>query len=209
MSVPYFVRKLTRSERKRLAAILQKPPNVNVFLRAKAVDLSSAGWKVPSIAEVVQRDRSVVSRWLHRFDEEGLEGLWPKKSPGRPPTATAEFRQAAHEAARENPRALGYEFTRWTAALLTDHLAAATGIQVRPATVRNILVDWGFRWGRPKLDLSHRQDPMDVIRAQRLRNGALKKQSPAADAGPSCILTRPSSISIPGCAPVGRRRASV
>ena len=75
MSVPYFVRKLSRSERNRLVVIFQKPPHVNVFLRAKAVDLSSKGWKVPRIAEVVQRDRSVVSRWLHRFDEEGIEGL--------------------------------------------------------------------------------------------------------------------------------------
>jgi transposase len=193
MSLLYFVRKLTRSERNRLGVILRKPPNVNVFLRAKAVDLSSEGWKVPRIAEVVQRDRSVVSRWLHRFDQEGIEGLWPRKSPGRPPKATAEFRQAAEEAVRQNPRELGYEFTRWTVDLLTDHLAETCAVDVGAWTVRNTLVDLGFRWGRPKLDLAHRQDPTDVARAKRLRNGALKKQSPAADAGPSCISTRLSS----------------
>jgi transposase len=193
MSLPYFVRKPTRAERNRLVAILHKPPNVKVFLRAKAVDLSSQGWKAPEIAEVVQRDRSVVSRWLHRFDEEGTEGLWPRKSPGRPPKATAEFRRAADEAVRQNPRELGYEFTRWTVDLLTDHLAETTGVQVGAWTVRNTLVDLGFRWGRPKLDLAHRQDATDVACAKRLRNGALKKQSPAVDAGPSSILTRPSS----------------
>lgn len=193
MSLPYFVRQLTQSERNRLAAILRRPPNVKVFLRAKAVDLSSQGWKVPEIAEVVQRDRSVVSRWLHRFEEEGFEGLWPKKSPGRPRKATAAFRQAADEAVRQNPRDLGYEFTRWTVNLLTDHLAETTGIQVRPCTMRNTLGDLGFRWGRPKLDLAHRQNPTDVARARRLRNGALKKQLPVADVGPSCISTRPSS----------------
>jgi transposase len=193
MSLPYFVRKLSRAEGNRLAAILHKPPNVNVFLRAKAVDLSSQGWKMPEIAEVVQRDRSVVSRWLHRFDEEGIEGLWPRKSPGRPPKATAEFRRAADEAARQNPRDLGYEFTRWTVDLLTDHLVESTGIQIGPWTVRNALVDLGFRWGQPKLDLAHRQDSSDVARAKRLRNGALKKPSQAADAGLSCISMRPSS----------------
>jgi transposase len=208
MSLPYFVRKLSRAERSRLAAILHDPPNVRVFLRAKAVDLSSQGWKVPEIAKVVQRDRSVVSRWLHRFDKEGIEGLWPRKSPGRPPKATVEFRQAAAEAVRQNPRELGYEFTRWTVDLLTDHLVETTGVQVGAWTVRNTLIDMGFRWGRPKLDLAHRQDAMDVARAKRLRNGALKKQSQAVDAGPSCISTRPSSTSTPGCASVGRRLAS-
>ena len=192
MSFPYFVRKLTCSERSRLDAILRKPPNVNVFLRARAVDLSAQGWKVPSIAEVVQRDRSVVSRWLHRFEEKGIESLWPRKSPGRPPKVTAEVRQAAEEAVRQNPRDLGYEFTRWTAELLTQHLGETTGVEVGPWAVRKTLVDLGFRWGRPKLDLTHRQDPTDVARAKRLRNGALKKQSSAADAGPFCISTRPS-----------------
>ena len=44
--------------------------------------------------------------------------------------------------------------------------------------------------------------------AKRLRNGALKKQSPVADAGPSSILTKRSSISTPDCASVGRHPAS-
>jgi transposase len=105
---------------------------------------------------------------------------------------TAEVRQAADEAVRQNPRDLGYEFTRWTAELLTHHLAKTTGVEVGPATVRNTLVDLGFRWGRPKLDLAHRQDTQDVARAKRLRNGALKKRSSAVDAGPFCISTRPS-----------------
>jgi len=107
MSAPYFVRPLSRAERRGLDAILRNPPNARVFLRAQAVDLSSRGRKVHDIAEIVRRDRSVVSRWLHRFEQEGLEGLWPRKSPGRPPKVRAEFRQAADEAARENPRDLG------------------------------------------------------------------------------------------------------
>lgn len=176
MSLCFFVRTLARAERSRLAEILQHPPTVSVFLRAKAVDLSSRGWKPGEIADVVQRDRSVVSRWLHRFDAEGIAGLWPKKSPGRPPKATPEFRQAVDQVARENPRDLGYEFSRWTVDLMTEHVVAATGIDIGPDTMRNTLVDLGFRWGRPKLDLKHRQDPQDVARAKRHRNGALKKR---------------------------------
>ena len=104
MSAPLFVRPLTRAERNRLGELLRDPPNTKVFLRAKAVDLSSQGWKVPEIAEIVERDRSVVARWLNRFQHEGIEALWPKKSPGRPPQVTDEYRQAADQAARQNPR---------------------------------------------------------------------------------------------------------
>jgi len=165
----YFVRPLTRFERNRLDAILRKPPNVEVFLRAQAVGLSSQGWKVPETARVVHRDRSVVSRWLHQFEQEWIEGLWPRKSPGRPPKVTPEFRQAASQAARKNPRELGYEFTRWTTALLAEHLARTTGIKVGPATVRNTLVELGFRWGRAKLDLAHRCGPCQAPANRRFK----------------------------------------
>ena len=176
MSAPFFIRPLTTVERSQLDEILGEPPNVPVFLRAKAVDLSSRGWKVHEIAEAVGRDRSVVSRWLHRFQEDGIRAAWPRKSSGRPPKATREFRAAVDESARQNPRDLGYDFTRWTSDLLAEHLASTTGIRLASGTLRGILGDLGFHWGRPKLDLAHRQDPRDVARAKRLRSGALKKR---------------------------------
>jgi transposase len=176
MSLPFFIRRLTASERSRLDEILREPPNVRVFLRAKAVDLSSRGWKVHEVAEAVERDRSVVSRWLHRFEDQGIDAVWPKKSSGRPPKVTPEFRNAVDESARQNPRDVGYDFTRWTADLMAEHLASTTGIRIAAGTLRGILGDLGFHWGRPKLDLKHRQDPQDVARAKRLRSGALKKR---------------------------------
>ena len=176
MSLPFFIRRLSASERNRLDEILREPPNVPVFLRAKAVDLSSQGWKVQGIAEAVERDRSVVSRWLHRFEEQGIDAVWPKKSPGRPPKVTPEFHNAVDESARQNPRELGYDFTRWTTDLMAEHLASTTGMRVASCTLRGILTDLGFHWGRPKLDLKHRQDTQDVARAKRLRSGALKKR---------------------------------
>ena len=176
MSLPFFIRRLSPSERKQLDEILRDPPNVPVFLRAQAVDLSSQGWKVHEVAAAVQRDRSVVSRWLHRFEEQGIDAVWPRKSPGRPPKATPQFRNAVDESARQNPRDLGYDFTRWTTDLLAEHLGSTTGIRMASCTVRGMLADLGFHWGRPKLDLKHRQDPQDVARAKRLRSCALKKR---------------------------------
>ena len=43
MSLPFFIRGLTADERNRLGEILCNPPNVQMFLRARAVDLSSLG----------------------------------------------------------------------------------------------------------------------------------------------------------------------
>ena len=62
-----------------------------------------------------------MSRWLHRCEEEGVAGLWPDKSTGRPPKADTDFQAALIEAVEHNTRDLSYGFTRWTSALLAEH----------------------------------------------------------------------------------------
>jgi transposase len=194
MSQPYFVRPLTGKEKKDLLQILKHPPDARVYQRAQAVLLSSEGQKCQAIAAVVRRDATTVYRWLVRFSEEGIVGLTPRRSPGRPPKANAEVQEAMTEAVRQNPRDLGYIFTRWTTSLLTEHLRRTTRVELHPETVRTVLKRLGYRYGCPKLDLRHRQDSKEVTRAKRQRTRGLKKRPPATVAGPSCTSTKPSSI---------------
>jgi transposase len=185
---------LKGKERLELLQILRHPPNARVYQRAQAVLLSSEGQKCQAIAGVVRRDASTVYRWLVRFSEEGIAGLTPRTSPGRPPKANAEVQAEMAEAVRQNPRDLGYIFTRWTTSLLAEHLGRTTHVELHPETVRAVLKKLGYRYGCPKLDLAHRQDPKEVARAKRQRTCALKKRLPATGAGPSCTSTKPSSI---------------
>lgn len=197
MSHPYFVRRLTARERREVEELVRRPPSVALFRRAKAVQLSADGWKTGEIAGIVDRDRSAVTRWLHRFDEEGLAALEPRKSSGRPPKADEVYQAELKEAANTNPSDLGYPFTRWSLDTLREHLKRKTGIELDNSRVSRLLKAIGFRYGRPKLDLKHRQDPQAVATAKRLRTAGLKKRSKNLVSGPSSILTKPSSISIP------------
>ena len=175
MSQPFFVRRLTRSERAAIRKLRKRPPSLGVYRRAQAVHLSSQRLKVHEIAEIVSRSRQTVTRWLHQFDAGGLPALWPGKSTGRPPKADAEFQAALAHAVEQNPRDLGYPFTRWSVDLLTEHLRRTMHIDVSYSTVYHTLKRLGYRYGRPKLDLKHRQDPKDVARAKRQKRAALKK----------------------------------
>ena len=64
------------------------------------------------------------------------------------------------------------------------------------STVYNSLKRLGYRYGRPKLDLKHRQDPKDVRRAKRQKKAALKKRKPAPVVVLSRIVTKRNSTSI-------------
>lgn len=205
MSQPFFVRPLTRDERSAIRAVRKRPPSHAVYLRAQAVHFSSQRMKAEAIAAMLERDRSTVFRWLKAFEARGLESLQPGKSPGRPPEADADFQAALAEAVEKNPRDLGYSFTRWTTDLLTEHMRRTTHVLVSPATVRGVLKKRGYRYGCPKLDLKHRQDPVEVARAKRQKTRALKKQPPVRVLWCFSTVTKPSSTSTPACRDAGRR----
>lgn len=197
MSQPFFVRRLTRAERTTICDLRKRPPSHAVFLRAQAVHFSSQRLTAEQIAPIVERDRSTVSRWLKAFDAGGLPALWPGKSTGRPPKADADFQAALAEAVEQNPRDLGYPFTRWSVDLLTEHMRRTLHVDVSSSTVYHTLKRLGYRYGRPKLDLQHRQDPKDVARAKRQKARALKKPEPVKVIWRFSTVTKPSSTSTP------------
>jgi len=207
MSEPFFVRRLTGVERRKIGELRKRPPQHGVYLRAQAVHFSSQGLTAEQIAPIVERNRSTVYRWLRAFDANGLAALWPGRSSGRPPKADADFQAALVRAVEQNPRDLGYPFTRWTVDLLTEHLRRTVHVQVSPSTVRGLLKRLKYRYGQPKLDLKHRQDPRDVIRAKRQKTRALKKREPVQIIWRFSTVTKRSSTSIPVSPAAGRPAA--
>jgi len=205
MSQPFFVRPLKRAEQAEIRKLRKHSPNLDVYRRAQAVWLSSQRLKVQQIAEIVSRSRLTVTRWLHEFDTHGLSALWPGKSTGRPPKADAEFQAALAAAVEQNPRDLGYPFTRWSVDLLTEHLRRKTHIDVSCSTVYHTLKRLGYRYGCPKLDLKHRQDPKELARAKRQKRAALKKREPVEVVWRFSTVTKPSSTSTPESPVAGLR----
>jgi transposase len=194
MSQPYFVRPLHAKERRELEQWCRQPPTTAVYQRACAILLSSEGKTTHQIGEVVRRCHSTVFRWLKRFDDSGLAACTPGKSSGRPPKIDRDVQETLRSAVAQNPRDLGYAFTRWTTDLLAEHLRLTHHLSVHPATLGGALRSIGCRYGCPKLDLKHRQDPAAVARAKRQRSRGLKKRLPAAVVSHFSISTRPNSI---------------
>ncbi len=194
MSQPLLVRQLTRSEGVSIQRLRQKPPSVSVSLRTQAVLLSRQGRTVQEIGDIVGRNRSTVFRWLQAFDKRGLDAIHPGKSPGAPRKTDAEYQAVLTTALAHNPRDLGYAFTRWTAPLLIEHLHRKTHVTISSATMYNLLDRLGYRYGQPKLDLKHRQNPKEVARAKRQKASALKKRKPAPVVVLSRMSMKPSSI---------------
>ena len=135
-----YVRKLRDPEKKRIEQLLYQEEKDLPANRLLIVRLSAEGKRVPEISEEVDLHPINVRKWIHRFNESGLDGLRSGKSPGRPPLFSERQRRDILRVATSNPRHLDQQFSRWSLQRLRQYLIAegiVEGISVE--TVRQII----------------------------------------------------------------------
>src|SRR5687768_3910825 len=82
-------------------------------VRAKIVLLAAEGLPNAAIAQRLDVNVDVVSRWRKRFSEEGLNGLRDRKRSGRPRSFPAEVVAEVKAMACEPPSARAVPLSRW------------------------------------------------------------------------------------------------
>jgi transposase len=134
----------------------------DLVLRARMVDLSWSGQRVPAIADELRCSPKTVRRWLHRFNRLGLDGLEDLGGQGRKRRITEAERSRIIGLVRQSPPGrltvqAGGELAavdelgppEWT----LDALAAEArqlGIEIGRSQVRRILLAEGVRWRRTR-----------------------------------------------------------
>jgi transposase len=128
-----------------------------------------------SIAEELGCSPGTVDGVRKRYREQGIAGLTPRKSTGRPPRVTPQYRSALRTAVGTPPAQFGYGFSVWSAARLGAHLAKKTGLAFSAERVRKLLREEGFSVQRPKHTMKGKRDEGAFQEAQaqlqRLKKG--------------------------------------
>ena len=70
-----FVAPVTEAEQLTLLEARDHGPTAALRRRAQAVELSSRGYRLNTIATLLERHRETVSGWLDRWASQGLRGL--------------------------------------------------------------------------------------------------------------------------------------
>lgn len=134
----------------------------DAVMRARMIELSWSGLRVPAIAVELDCSQKTVRCWLHRFNHSGLQGLDDLGGQGRKRRITEEERSRIIALVKTVPPGrLRWEPVgelwafdasgppEWT----LDSLAAAAraeGIEVGRSQVRRILLAEGVRWRRTR-----------------------------------------------------------
>lgn len=172
-----FVRPLRRAERKKLERLAKRARDARQVNRAHAILLSSQHKTLNEISVLLNMPPTCVATWIRRYEAEGLIGLADKPRLGRPRKATPEYELRLLELVERPPQQLDARlpFSVWTVDLLMLQLTREGFPRVCDDTVRNALHRLEFAYLRPKHDLAHKQDPVEVARFKSRLRTAEKK----------------------------------
>jgi len=173
----------TKLELTETAALLQvehairSDMRAEVRQRATAIRLLHLGKDPKEVAEALAISLPTVYNWRTRWRAGGLEGLANRPKSGRPPIADERYCQVLEETLEKEPAELGYEFALWTVERLKAHLGKVTGKHLSANRLRVLLRKLGYRYRRPKYELTHLQDSQAKEKARVLLEELKKKRS--------------------------------
>jgi len=180
---------LSEAELKEIEEAIKRDKRPGVKDRAIVVRLLHLGYRAEEIARMQAISKPTVYACYHRWEEGGVDALADRPRSGRPPKITEAYREKLREVIEEEPATYGYEFTIWTLERLRAHMVKETGIDISGTTLRELMKKEGYRYRRPKQDLSHLQDQDAKEQADEMLK-ALKKGGPKQVSG-SSLWTKP------------------
>ena len=156
---------------------MRQDKRAEVRQRAIAIRLLHLGQKPEAIAEQQMVSLPTIYNWHKLWREQGIDGLANKPKTGRPSKATEAYCRKLEEMLEKEPAEYGYRFAIWTSDRLRAHLEKETGILLSEGRFRALLKKRGYRYRRPKHDLSHLQDKKAKKKAEKLLEEMKKRVS--------------------------------
>lgn len=168
-----------------LRAAATKAKDVAAARRMLCLAMVLEGSDRTTAAETCGMDRQTLRDWVHRYNAEGLPGLYDRKRPGARPKLTVEQRAALAAMVDVGPDPDVHGVVRWRRVDLRDELERQFGVVLHERSVGKVLTRLGYR----RLSVRPRH-PESEGEAQE----AFKKTSPRRSprSCPTAPGTRPS-----------------
>jgi transposase len=128
-----------------LRAAATQAKDVSAARRMLCLAMVLEGTDRTTAAESCGMDRQTLRDWVHRYNAEGLPGLYDRKPPGARPKLTAEQRMALSEMVEAGPDPAVHGVVRWRRADLRDELQRKFGVMLHERSVGKVLKRLGYR----------------------------------------------------------------
>src|SRR5438093_13599559 len=122
-----------------LDTVLKQTKEARVFRRAQAVRDVVKGRRLQNVSDALQFTYSALRKWVHRFANQGPQGLLDRPRSGRPPKVTCELENHLNRLVDQDPLEHGSLHSQWSCRELATVFARETGVQLVRESVRCVL----------------------------------------------------------------------
>lgn len=134
-----------------IKALIRKDERYTIGLRLYAVYQVAKGQSSRKLEDLYNTSFKQITNWVHRFEEEGLDGLRDKAGRGRKDKLTLSQKQKIVMLLKnELPTKYGFNTATWTGPLLIIWIKKEFKIEYKKAQIYNILKGLGFSYQRGK-----------------------------------------------------------
>ena len=141
--------------------------------RAKIILLKDEGYTVPQIRKITNHHDNNIRKWIHRFNEKGIDGIMPKKYSHKQYKFDDNVEKKIIDIALSNPRSYGLGFSTWSLRILAGFLMHDLKMvdRISHSEIRNIFLDHGTKWRKSKTVLSNKSnDPAEYALKKSILN---------------------------------------
>jgi transposase len=157
-----FLRMLTDKEKNFLHLILEDKES---GYRAKIILLKDEGYTVHEIRKIINHHDNNIRKWIHRFNENGIDGITSKKHNYKQHKFTNDLEKQIVDIASANPRSFGLGFSTWSLRIMAGFLMCDLKMvdKISHAEIRNILLKHKIKYRKSKTVLSNKRsnDPAE------------------------------------------------
>ena len=140
--------------------------------RAKMILLRDEGYTVPEIRRITNRHDNNIRKWIHRFNEKGIDGIVSRKHIRNAHKITDDIERKIVEIASNDPRKkYRLKFSTWSLRVLAGYIMEKKIINsISHTEVKNVLVKYGIEWRNSKTVLGKSRDPEYELKKIGLKN---------------------------------------
>ncbi len=140
----FLIRILTIDEKNILHLMLE---DTKSGYRAKIILLKDEGYTVPEIRKITNHHDNNIRKWVHRFNEKGIDGIISKKHNHKQYKFDDDIERKIVDITSANPRSFGLGFSTWSLRVLAGFLMCDIKLvdKISHSEIRNILLKHGTK----------------------------------------------------------------
>ena len=165
------VSEITDKEKNKLYSLLDTNPEIRY--RIKIVLLAGEGYTVPEIREMTNIYDKTIRKWIHKFNDNGIVGLFTKIDYSPMVKIDNDTRKQIVKIASTNPRDLGLKFSTWSLRSLAGYLTKDKKIVkqgISHTRIKEILNESKIEWRYSTTVLVRSRDLEYELKKRELKN---------------------------------------